>query len=256
MDRFTLITGASSGLGAEFARIAARNKRNVILTARSQEALEALAEEVRQAHGIHAVTLPGDLGAAGEPARIWGAAAEGRQIDLLVNNAGLGANGPFEDTDWAREQQSIDVNVTGLTALCKHAAPHMKAQRAGRILNVASTAAFVPGPNMAVYHATKAYVLSFSVALAEELTGTGVTVTTLCPGATQTGFFEAAEMTALKIVRSGGLPTAKSVAEFGYGAAIGGRLVAVPGTMNKASAMMGRLLPLRASARLVKRVMA
>ncbi|MEP6065406.1 MAG: SDR family NAD(P)-dependent oxidoreductase, partial [Paracoccaceae bacterium] len=177
MSKFTLITGASEGLGVEFARIAAREGHSLILTARSEDKLNALAADLRT-DGIDVLVIPADLSQDGEAERLWSAATEGRQVDVLVNNAGLGYNGPFDAEDgWSRELNSINVNLVALTRLMKLAVPHMTSQDSARILNVASVAGVMPGPNMAVYHATKAYVLSLSQAVAEELRGTNVTVT-------------------------------------------------------------------------------
>ncbi len=238
---FTLVTGASLGIGLEIARVAARNGRNLIITARSADTLEDVAKTMREEYGVEVVVIPADLSVEGEAARLWAEAAEGRQIDFLVNNAGLGSHGGFAEADWTREKRSIDVNITALTELCKLAVPHMKS--GGRILNVASIAGFLPGPAMAVYHATKAYVLSLSVALNEELKDRRITVTALCPGATQSNFSSDADMGNVKFIKSGKLPTAASVAEYGYGSAIGGRAVAVPGFMNKATTWLTRILP-------------
>lgn len=249
---FTLVTGASLGIGLEIARVAARNGRNVILTARSADKLEAVADDLRKAYGVEVVVIRADLSADGAVPRLWEAATDGRRIDFLVNNAGLGAQGAFVETEWAREERSLDVNVVALTALCKHAVAHMEA--GGRILNVASVAGFLPGPSMAVYHAGKAYVLSFSVALNEELRGKRITVTALCPGATQSNFFADADMGEVKFIKGKRLPTAASVAEYGYGAAIGGRAVAVPGLMNQATVFLARVLPWTVQAALVRRI--
>ena len=241
--KYTLVTGGSVGIGLALAHVAARNRRNVILTARSRDNLAAAADEIREAHGVDVITIPADLGVGGEAARLWAeATAEDRQINFLMNNAGLGSHGPFLTADWARERTSIDVNITALTELCKLAAPHMAGHGDGRILNVASVAGFIPGPSMAVYHATKAYVLSLSVALREEFSGTGVTVTARCPGATQSNFFSDAKMENVRFLKSGQIASAASVAELGYSAALTGRAVATPGLMNQSAAWMARIL--------------
>ena len=199
MTAYTLITGASEGLGVEFARIAANEGRNLILAARSQDKLDALAADLRS-DSVDVVVIPADLSDMEQVDRLWAEASTGREIDVLVNNAGLGYNGAFSaGQGWDRELSSIHVNMLALTRLMKLAIPHMEALPKGRILNVASVAAFTPGPNMAVYHATKAYVLSLSEAVAEELRGTTVTVTALCPGATvqgEYGLFRRAEIEA------------------------------------------------------------
>lgn len=239
----TLVTGASSGIGAAIARIAATAGQDLVLSARSTEALDTLAAELRATHGVEVVVVPGDLGAPGGPDRLWEAASAGRQIALLVNNAGLGRNGDFAAGEWEREEASLLVNVMALTRLSKLALPPMIAAGEGRILNVASLAGYMPGPGMAVYHATKAYVLSLGEALSAELGGTGVSVTTLCPGATESGFFDAADMHRAPLVRLTRLPSSESVARLGFEAAMARRRVAVPGVLNKVAAATARVMP-------------
>lgn len=245
MSDWTLITGASEGLGVEFARIAAAEGQPMILTARSEDKLEALARELRQ-KGAEVVVIPADLSRPEEAERLWQAATADRHIGFLINNAGLGRNDPFGTAEgWDREAASIEVNVTALTRLMKLALPPMQARGAGRILNVASTAAFLPGPNMAVYHASKAFVLSLSEAVAHELRGTGVTVTALCPGATRTNFFTDADMHGVRLLKLSPPAAADTVARTGWDGAMAGRRVVVPGLMNKLAAQMPRLLPRR-----------
>ena len=216
MATWTLITGASEGLGVEFAHIAAKEKRNVILAARSKDKLEKVAEQVRS-FGGEALVIPADLSDMSEVERLWTEATDGREIDVLVNNAGLGSNGDFASgQNWERELTSINVNVLALTRLMKLAIPHMQNIEKGRILNVASVAGFVPGPNMAVYHATKAFVVSLSEAVAEELRGSNVTVTALCPGATQTNFFNDADMHGVRLLKMAKPMDAGVVAQQGW----------------------------------------
>ncbi|MEM9643169.1 MAG: SDR family oxidoreductase [Pseudomonadota bacterium] len=253
---YALITGASKGIGAAFAEVAAERRRNLILTARSHDALTTLAEELRGKHSVDVVTLVADLAEPGAVEKLWEQAVTGRKINFLMNNAGLASHGAFADADWTREMRSIDVNVTALTALCKLAAPHMIAQGRGRIVNVASIAAFMSGPEMAVYFATKAYVLNLSVALNEELRDHGVTVTALCPGATRTAFFEDAGMSDTRTARHGPMQSARQVAVAAYNAAVEGRAVAVPGTMNAASAVLSRAMPRGLLARVARQAMA
>lgn len=253
MTKYTLITGASTGLGVQFAHLAARENRNMILTARSKDKLDALAEEIR-AQGLDVIVIPADLGDVAEADRLWTeATADGREIDVLVNNAGLGSNGDFADAaTWERELASIQVNLVSLTRLMKLAIPHMSGLEKARILNVASAAGFMPGPNMAVYHATKAFVLHLSEAVATELEGTPVTVTALCPGVTATEFFEAADMKSMRALQFGKPMKAFDVAEEGWLEARIGRRVVVPGIMNKIFALLPRLLPRRWSAGIAK----
>ncbi|MEL7124593.1 MAG: SDR family oxidoreductase [Pseudomonadota bacterium] len=255
MTAYTLITGASEGLGVEFARIAAREGRNLILAARSQDKLEALAADLRS-DSVDVIVIPADLSDMAQVDRLWSEASAGREIDVLVNNAGLGYNGAFSaGQGWDRELSSIQVNMLALTRLMKLAIPHMEALPKGRILNVASVAAFTPGPNMAVYHATKAYVLSLSEAVAEELRGTTVTVTALCPGATATNFFDDADMHGVRLLKMSKPMKAAEVAELGWLQARIGQRIVVPGMMNKVFAFLPRLSPRSVTTRIAAQIM-
>ncbi|MEM7643056.1 MAG: SDR family oxidoreductase [Pseudomonadota bacterium] len=243
MTYYTFVTGASEGIGREFARIAARKGRNVILTARSVDKLEALADDLR-AEDVDVVVIPADLSTPDAADTLFAEAVAGRGIDVFINNAGLGHNGAFADPDgWPREEATITVNVLAATRLLKLMLPHMTALDAkARIVNVASVAGFVPGPGMAVYHASKAYLLSLSEAVAHEMRGSNVTVTALCPGPTRTNFFEAADMKDVAMVQ-GDLPTAYSVALAGWDGAVTGTQVVVPGATNKMLAFLPRIAP-------------
>lgn len=255
MQNWTLITGASEGLGKEFARIAAREGRNVILTARSEAKLRALADEIGEKAG-EVIVIPADLDQPDEAERLWQEASDGRQIDLLVNNAGLGSHGDFSETqNWARELTSINVNLLALTILMKRAIPHMQGTGGGQIMNVASVAGFTPGPNMAVYHATKAYVLSLSEAVAEELSGSNVTVTAVCPGATATAFFDAADMHGIRLLKIGQPMSARGVAETGWAATMRGQRVVVTGVLNKIFAFLPRISPRRVTTFVSSKIM-
>jgi uncharacterized protein len=241
---WALITGASEGLGREFADIAAADGYDLIVSARSADKLEAVAAEARLRHKVQVVVIPADLSRAGEAERLWDAACEGRAMTVLVNNAGLGRNGDFSDPEgWAREEASLQVNLLSLTLLMKRAVVDMVRMGEGRILNVGSTAGFVPGPNMAVYHATKAYVLSLTEAVADELRASRVTVTVLCPGATQTSFFKADDAEGQTWLTKMPLPTARSVAQAGWTAMKAGKRIMVPGVQNKISAFLPRFTP-------------
>lgn len=260
-----LVTGASSGIGREIARIAAARGHDLVLVARSEGALAALAGEVADRHGADAVVLPADLSDPGGPAAVVeGVDARGLDVDVLVNAAGFGVYGPYLETDGDAELDMIDLNVRAVTALTKTFARRMAEPRAegaggaergrrargGRILNVASTAAFQPGPRMAVYYATKAYVLSFSAALAVELEGSGVTVTCLAPGPTATGFQDAADAGASRVFAGGGMD-ARTVAESGWRAMDKGKAVHVPGVFNRIGATAAGFVPRRFAARAV-----
>lgn len=218
MSDLALITGASSGIGAEFARYHARKGGDVILTARRAEALEALKAELEQGHGIKAHVFALDLEAEGGAQALYDQVkAAGLSVDVLINNAGFGGQGKHIERPLAEEMGMIDLNVKALVALSHLVAKDMVAQGAGRILNVGSTAGFMPGPNQAVYFATKAFVKSFSEALAQELKGTGVSVTLLAPGYVKTEFADRANLGGTKLV-SGGGKSAASVAKHGYDA--------------------------------------
>lgn len=248
---WALVTGASEGLGREFARLAAAAGHPVILAARNEARLQELAAEISAAHGVEALAIRVDLAEPGAAARLWAeAAAEGRRIGVLVNNAGFGRHGAFGAGGEARESASVAVNVTALTQLMQAAVAHMRAAGGRRILNIASTAAFMPGPQMAVHHATKAYVLSLSLALAEELRGTGITVTAHCPGATATHFFADAGMGETWLMRFTPVPGAVDVAAAGWRAMLAGRGVVVFGANNKLFAFLTRLVSRRTAARL------
>lgn len=247
---WALVTGASEGLGREFADLAAAAGHPVILAARQADKLQALAADLVAKHGVEVLVMPADLTDAAEAERLWTEASAGRRIGVLINNAGLGRNGAFADAEgWGREWASLQVNAVALTVLMKRAVVAMVAQGGGQVLNVASTAGFVPGPQMAVYHATKAYVVSLTEAVADELRGSPVTVTALCPGATRTEFFKANAAERGTCLTKLPLPTSRSVAEAGWRATRQDRVIHVPGLDNKISAFLPRLLPRRAVAR-------
>ena len=252
-----LITGASSGIGLELARVFVADGVDVILSARSEDRLRELATEVRETYRVKARVIPADLSRPGQAQKIYDrVVATGWQVDCLVNNAGFGVYGDFAETDWMAEAAMVQVNIVALTQLTKLFLPEMIARGRGKILNVASTAAFQPGPMMAVYFATKAYVLSFSEAIAHELRGTGVCVTALCPGATETGFQHAAGATGSRVFDSRKLPTGADVAVYGYKVLQSQRRVAVHGAINKMLAFGTRLLPRRAVVAITKMLIA
>ena len=247
-----LVTGASSGIGRELARVFAREGWDTILVARRAEALRELAAEL-EAAGVDAHVLPADLAHPDGPTRVFDeVAARGLSIDALVNNAGLGSWGRFAETEWRHERDLLAVNVTALTELTKRFLPGFVERGHGRILNVSSTAAFQPGPLMAVYFASKAYVLHLSLALADELRGTGVTVTTLCPGPTRTEFASSAgaKKASMFIGNRGDDPA--SVARKGYAAMLRGRPLVVIGTVNKTLVFANRLAPRGVAARVAR----
>jgi uncharacterized protein len=240
-----LVTGASSGIGLELARVLAREGHDLVIAARSQSALDAVARELTSAHAVSVRAVQVDLvSPAGPRSLMEEIAAAGMSVDVLVNNAGFGLYGPFATTPLADELRMIDLNIAALVTLTKRCLPGMIDRRRGRVLNVASTAAFLPGPNMAVYYATKAFVLSFSEAIADELRSTKVTVTALCPGPTTSGFQQAARMEQSRLVQSA-MMRAADVAEAGYRGMMAGRTVVIPGATNRMVPVLVRLLPRR-----------
>ena len=250
-----LITGASSGIGEELARIIAGNKHDLVLVARSGEKLQSLGGELSRTHGIQARTLAADLTDPTAPPRVFQALQEqGVSIDILVNNAGFGARGAFSDLDYAIEARMIQLNIAALTHLTRLFLPPMLERHSGRILNVASTAAYVPGPFMAVYYASKAFVLSFSEALAEELRGTGVTATALVPGPTRTNFAPTAGNADSTLFRTSPVMDARTVAQAGYDGLMAGKRVAVAGASNKLTVLSTRLAPRATLARITRRL--
>jgi len=251
----TLITGASSGIGLETARICAANGQHLLLAARRLDRLDALAAELRAAHGITVHTFAADLSKAEDVERLVAHSQEqGLTIDILINNAGFGDWGLFHETDWEKEAQMIDLNVRALTQLTKAFLPGMVARGRGRVMNVASTAAFQPGPLMAVYFATKHYVLAFSEAIANELKGTGVTVTALCPGITESGFVDAAAMKSSRLAKQK-MPTSAEVARYGFEAMMKGKTVAVHGTVNRLLSATTGLMPRAWVTAITRRIM-
>jgi short-subunit dehydrogenase len=250
-DRETaLITGASFGIGLELARIFAREGYNLVLVARSADKLRLLASELEKAHGTRSLILATDLTEPGASAYVLDQTTRADiHVDVLVNNAGFGQYGLFAENDIEECLRQIQLNVTTLTHLTRLYLPAMteraKIERKSEgILNVASTAAFQPGPLMAVYFATKAYVLHFSEALGNELSGTGVTVTCLCPGATATEFHKRANATDMRLLGFGSMD-ARTVAEDGYRALMAGKPVVISGLKNWLLAQSVRFSPRR-----------
>ncbi len=255
-DRVALITGASSGIGLELARLFARDGHGVVLVARREDRLKELAAELTHRHDVRASVIVADLADPSAPPEVARpVAAAGLEVQFLVNNAGFGLAGEFARTDVTAELQMIQVNVVALTHLTKLFLPGMVGARQGAILNVASTAGFAPGPLMAVYYATKAYVISFSAAIAEELRNSGVTVTALCPGATRTEFQERAGLDLeARAFRGPWVADAASVARVGYQGMLRGKRLLVPGVFNKMMVAAARVASPVLLAKAVRRV--
>jgi hypothetical protein len=254
-DRQTaLITGASFGIGLELAQVFAREGYNLVLVARSADKLRHLASELEKAHNTRSLILATDLTEPGAAAYVIDQTIRADiRVDVLVNNAGFGQYGFFAENDLEECLRQIQLNVTTLTHLTRLYLPGMIERKSGRILNVASTAAFQPGPLMAVYYATKAYVLHLSEALANEVQGTGVTVTCLCPGPTATEFQERAHMTGIRLANYG-VMDARTVAEDGYRALMSGKPVAISGFKNWLVAQSVRFAPRRLVAAMARKL--
>jgi short-subunit dehydrogenase len=239
-----LITGASNGIGLELAKVHASKGGDLVLVARNKQKLEELKTELETRYQIKVYAIGKDLSAKNAAQEVYEETVrENIQIDYLINNAGFGEFGMFTETDWNKEEQMINLNITTLTQFTKLYVKEMAKRKNGKIMNVASTAAFQSGPTMAVYYATKAFVLSFSEALDNEVRSKGVSVTTLCPGATESGFQAAASLQESRLVKGKKLPTSKEVAEYGYKAMMKGKTVAIHGVMNWILAFSVRLMP-------------
>lgn len=254
---YTLITGASSGIGLELTHIAARDKNNLILVARDGKKLTELQKQLlsaRENKDLNIEVLETDLSKPDAAKKVFEFCKKKKlDVSTLINNAGFGDYGMFAESDLATQVSMIDLNIKTVTELTHLFLPNMLAQKNGKILNLGSVASFLPGPLMSVYFATKNYVLSFSRALSEELRGTGVTVTCLCPGATNTGFGKAAHVSD---THSTAHPktTAKEVAEFGWYNLQAGETVAIYGRSNRFAILMTKFVPRNLLTRLVKRI--
>ncbi len=251
--RVALITGATSGIGLELAKVFAKNKHNLLLTGRNIEALKKLALQWEQDYGIEVRCCSVDLSVSDAPEQLCGVIdAEMYEVDILVNNAGFGLRGKFSSLPLSDQLALLQVNIVALTHLTRLLVPTMVEQKRGKILNVASVAGFLPGPLMATYYASKAYVLYFSLALSEELRGTGVTVTTLCPGPTPTRFGERAGIAHSHLFQNMASTTAEEVATIGYREMMKGKQLVIPGTMNKLVPPLIRCFPRSLILRVVK----
>ena len=228
MKKTALITGASSGIGKEFARIHAEKGGDLVITARSRDKLEELKSELEKNHNIKVTVIAKDLALQGAPEEIYNKVKKaGIEIDYLINNAGFGGLGKFHEREWEKDNAMINLNITALTALTRFFLPDFVKKNSGKILNVSSTASYMPGPLQAVYYATKAYVSFFSNAVAEELSDTDITVTALLPGATSTEFGKISGMD--KTVLFAKTASPRKVAEDGYEGMLKGKLNVVSG---------------------------
>jgi len=254
MRRTALVTGASSGIGAELAKRFAADGFDVALVARTGAALEELAQEIEERHAVGTHVVPMDLARVDAPTDLFTELrSRGVRVDALVNSAGFNQFAPFVESDERRMLDLLALNVRSLTHLTRLVLPGMVERRWGRVVNLSSNAAFQPGPLMAVYYASKAYVLSLSIALAEELRGTGVTVTALCPGPTASGFQAAASMEDSKLLAGRRLASTAEVAAWGYAAVKRGKPFAVQGARWQTVAFATRFLPRATAARMAMR---
>lgn len=242
MKQVALITGASAGIGKEFAHIHAEKKGDMVLVARSGDKLQALKAELEQKHGVQVEIIVKDLSLREAPEEIYNELKnKGIVVEYLINNAGFGGHGKFHERDWKQDEEMIHLNVRALAALSRFFLPDMVKRNSGRILNVSSTASMMPGPLQAVYFASKAFVTSLSYALSEELRGTKVTVTALLPGATETEFAKVSGMDKTDLFKN--TFSARSVAEDGYKAMMKGKMTALAG-VSFMQRMMFAFLPI------------
>ncbi|MDM0605888.1 SDR family oxidoreductase [Clostridium perfringens] len=249
MKKTVLITGATSGIGYEFSKIFMENNYDVILVGRNLEKLIEL-EEFSKKKYVSAYIYKVDFSLSEDIDILYEKIkTEVGRVDILINNAGIGLNGEFNEIDWQKQLDIINVNIISLTKLTKLILKDMLDQKEGRILNVASTGAYQPGPLISVYYASKAYVLSFSQALREEVKDKGINVVTLCPGATKTNFSKRAGKGDLDVAMS-----AKEVAEYGYKALMNNKAICIPGIMNKVLVFLSKVSPTTLNAKIVKKI--
>lgn len=252
MQNTALITGASSGIGREFAHIHAEKGGDLVIVARDADNLNALKIELESQYNIQVMVITKDLTHSNAAVEIYAEVKQaGIQVDYLINNAGVGGQGKFHEREWRQEANMIQLNVVTLTRLCHLFLPDFIARNGGKILNVSSTASFMPGPLQAVYYATKAYVTFFSNAIAEELSDTNITVTTLMPGATNTGFAKASGLEKTELFKQ--TASARSVAEDGYAGMLAGKLDVISGLTFSQKLTMA-LLPFIPKKMLLKQV--
>jgi hypothetical protein len=251
MAETALITGGSSGIGFELSWLFAKDGYNLVIVARNRQELDVASKKLSSL-GVSVLTVQKDLSDPNAPAEIFDSLQKAKvRVDVLVNNAGFGNFGKFHETDLGKELQMIQVNITALTHLTKLFVKGMVERKKGKILNLASTAAFQPGPLMAVYYASKAYVLHFSEAIANELEGTGVTVSALCPGPTRTGFQKRSDMGDSRLFRDK-IMEPKAVAKAGYDGLMKGKTIVIPGLKNRLLAFSVRLTPRKTVARIAR----
>ena len=255
MGKTALITGASNGIGYELARINAEKGNNLVLIARSKNKLDELKRGLEAKYKISVFTICKDLSVPAAPLEVYDEIKKKSiSVDYLINNAGFGDFGPFAESDWNKQEQMINLNITALSHFTRLCLPELIKRGSGKILNLASTASFQPGPMMSVYFATKAFVLSFSEAINEEVREFGITVTALCPGSTQSGFQAVATGEGRKLVERNHIPASREVAEFGYKAMMRGNAVAIHGLRNRIVANSIRFIPRSLVVKLARKI--
>jgi len=247
-----LITGASAGIGHELSKVFAENGFNIVLVSRNKKKLEHIAGELESLYGIKAKVIAKDLCKPLAPQELYDEiSADGIGIDVLVNNAGIGINGRFTDFNKEKIVDVIQLNITSLTILCRLFGTDMVKKRSGRILNVSSTAAFQAGPLMSSYYASKAYVQMLSEALNYEFGKDAVTVTALCPGPTQTEFFDRNDMAGANVANGPWMMKASDVAKAGFAGLMKGKMIVIPGFINKLLAFFVRFTPRKVTAAII-----
>lgn len=252
-NKTALVTGAASGLGFEFSLLLAKDSYSLILVDIDAKKLEKVKNHIQKSFNSQIVMLIKDLSKPNIAQEIFYDIKD-TQVDVLINNAGFGLFGAFSDTKWQRESEMLNLHINTTTQLTKLFLKGMVKRDNGKILNISSLAAFLPGPLMAIYYASKAYILSFSEAIANELKGTGVTVTALCPGQTKTSFQEVVSGTSSKNKEAFNMACPKGVANYGYKAMLKGKTVAIPGRFNKFLATLSRFVPRKMTTSIVRKI--
>lgn len=255
MKKVALITGASKGIGRAFCHEHAKNHGDVVAVARSTSQLQTLKVELESQYGVEVLPIPKDLSIPDSAQELYDELQDKEiHIDYLINNAGFGDSGRYHETSWEREEMMINVNILALAQLTKLFGSDMVNEQYGKILNVSSTAAFQPGPLMTTYYATKHFVQAYSEALYEEWKDFNVTVTALCPGATESEFAKAADMQDSKLFTSRKLPSAEEVAAYGYQAMLDGKMVAIHGALNNIMAQSVKFFPKKLGMKIVRKL--
>ncbi len=252
-NRTALVTGAASGLGFEFSLLLAKDGFNLVLVDIDKAKLKIAKKDIQKKYKSEIIVIVKDLSKSNVAHEIFESIID-YPIDVLINNAGFGLFGPFAFTDWQRESKMLSLHINTTTQLTKLALKSMVNRGFGKILNISSLAAFQPGPLMSIYYASKAYILSFSQAIANELKGTGVTVTVLCPGQTKTSFQQVVSSTSSSNINVFNMASPVEVAKYGYDAMLKGETIAIPGFFNKGLAFLSRFIPRNMITSIVRKI--